>query len=240
MCVHALQSVHSIDCWFILHCFVHAVHGYLFVLVIGFGSRFSISSSMCWSLLAVCLLACVVVLVANISSYVTLVVLLACNVVHSLNRCSWVSVALVQNLQVLSLCAPLKLFFAGNMRVLALKSALAWFLVSVLRYWGLWFTFQFPIVPVSRNCTLLFSAPLWFMFVLWCLFIFSFMWVLELFVLPISVLRASVCSFHFYPFFIGAFMAIFVVSLPFLLTLFSMFILFFILLLSRSRIPSSM
>ena len=79
VCVHVLHSVHSIDCWFILHCFVHTAHGYLFVLVIGFGSRFSICSSMCWSLLAVCLLAWAVVLVANRSSYVTFVTLLVCS-----------------------------------------------------------------------------------------------------------------------------------------------------------------
>ena len=124
------------------------------------------------------------------------------------------------------------------MRVLALKRALAWFRVSVFRYSGLWFTFQLPRIPVSRNCTLLFAAPLRFIFVLWCSLIFSFIWCLVFPVQPTILFRVSVCSFH--PFFIGAFIAALVVSLPFLFTLFSMFILFFILLFSRSSIPSSM
>ena len=81
--------------------------------------------------------------------------------------------------------------FTGNMRVLALKRALAWFLVSVLRYCGLWLTFQFPLMPVIKYCTLLFAAPLWLIFVLWYSWIFSLMWFFELLVVPISLLRVS-------------------------------------------------
>ena len=88
MCVHFLHSVHSIDCWFILHCFVHFVHGYLFVFVRGFGSRLSICSSMASSFLAICLVDCIVKLVANMSSLVTLVVFPLCSVVHSFSICS--------------------------------------------------------------------------------------------------------------------------------------------------------
>ena len=116
-CVHFWHSVHSMDCWFILHCFVQWVHGYLFVFVIGFGSSFSICSSIVSSFLAISLVDCIVEFVANMSSLVTLVVLSLCTVVHSFSMCSWVSMALLQNLHVSSLCAPLKLFLTGNMRV---------------------------------------------------------------------------------------------------------------------------
>ena len=102
VCVHFLHSEHSIDCWFFLHCFSHFVHGYLFVFVIGLGSKFSIFSSIACSLLAVCLVVWVVELTANMSSFVTLVVFSVCSVVHSLSMCSWVSAVFLQNLQLLS------------------------------------------------------------------------------------------------------------------------------------------
>ena len=59
MCVHFLHSEHSMDCWFILHCFVHFVHGYLSILVRSWSSAVFASKQFNLSSVGLCFSSCV-------------------------------------------------------------------------------------------------------------------------------------------------------------------------------------